>query len=367
MVVVYMVFAVIFGVLADKELMDRRYILSIAVIFWSVFTALAGLANNIAQLVLLRSLVGVGEAAYGTIAPPMISDFYPESDRNVAYGIYYLAIPLGGALGYGIGAVLGGAYSWRVAFVAIGIPGILVGIAILSLNDPKRGINDNNEHTNNTNEGSSSNSSTDSYGVPSDDYTDQDAMMRSVPPLNSTSDAKAAPIGEKLGWKAEVKVLLDELKEILSNKHFMFALGGQTAGNFALGGLAEWFATYLLRFENADISTAGLIAGAATVVGGLAGNIIGAKVADYFQPKVKSAYFLIPALFTIPAAVFLLLAVNISNNLGAVTVLLFIAEIFTWTYLAPISALSINVMRPELRARSCGEFFAVQGGNKFAS
>ena len=74
-------------------------------------------------LIIFRSLVGVGEAAYGTISPPLISDFYPIKDRNVAYGIFYLAIPVGGALGYGIGASVGEAVSWRAAFFICGLPG----------------------------------------------------------------------------------------------------------------------------------------------------------------------------------------------------------------------------------------------------
>jgi MFS family permease len=64
--VVFMVFAVIFGVLSDKGVMDRRQLLCIAVVFWSIATAAAGLATNLTQLIALRSLVGVGEAAYGT-------------------------------------------------------------------------------------------------------------------------------------------------------------------------------------------------------------------------------------------------------------------------------------------------------------
>lgn len=103
MVIVYMFFAVFFGVLSDKQIVDRRYILFFAVAFWSIATSLAGLSHNLVSLVLIRSLVGVGEAAYGTIAPPLLSDFYPPIDRNVMYGVYYLAIPLGGALGFGIG------------------------------------------------------------------------------------------------------------------------------------------------------------------------------------------------------------------------------------------------------------------------
>ena len=65
MVIVYMIFAVIFGILSDKNIMDRRCILCGAIIFWSISTALAGLSTNLIQLIALRSLIGVGEAAYG--------------------------------------------------------------------------------------------------------------------------------------------------------------------------------------------------------------------------------------------------------------------------------------------------------------
>lgn len=63
--------------LLDKEYFDRRTVLWAAILFWSLATSLAGLSQTLTQLVVIRSLVGVGEAAYGTIAPPMLSDFYP--------------------------------------------------------------------------------------------------------------------------------------------------------------------------------------------------------------------------------------------------------------------------------------------------
>ena len=88
MVIVYMVRAVAFGVMNDRRMADRRAILAGGVAFWSLATALAGLSQNLEQLVLLRSLVGVGEAAYGTIAPPLISDFFPPAERNVAFGFF---------------------------------------------------------------------------------------------------------------------------------------------------------------------------------------------------------------------------------------------------------------------------------------
>jgi MFS transporter, Spinster family, sphingosine-1-phosphate transporter len=68
---------------------------------------MAGLANNLLQLVCLRSAIGVGEAAFGAIASPMLADFYPMQERNVMFAILYTAIPVGGALGYVIGALVG--------------------------------------------------------------------------------------------------------------------------------------------------------------------------------------------------------------------------------------------------------------------
>lgn len=68
---------------------------------------MAGLAQNLVQLIAVRSAIGVGEAAYGAIASPTLADFYPLHERNVMYAILYTAIPFGGALGYVVGAGIG--------------------------------------------------------------------------------------------------------------------------------------------------------------------------------------------------------------------------------------------------------------------
>ena len=139
---VTMLSAMCFGVLADKNVFDRRYIMCFAIFFWSLATALAGLATNLFSLVILRSLVGIGEGAYSTISPPMISDFFPESERNVAFGIYYIAIPVGSAIGFGIGSFCGDLWGWRVAFFICGVPGIFASLLMLRIPTPVRGIND---------------------------------------------------------------------------------------------------------------------------------------------------------------------------------------------------------------------------------
>ena len=314
MIVVFMIFAMIFGTMSDKQLFDRRYILTGAIIFWSCATALAGLATNLAQLVALRSLVGVGEAAYGTIAPPMLSDFFQEHERNTVYGIYYLAIPVGAALGFGIGAVLGGAYGWREAFFGVGIPGIIFALAVLSLNDPAMGINDDGKEK-------ALGESTVRDGARGSDRGRGGSKVSSR--LSADGDTVSRESGDVIppapgpatfsSWAWQYS---KDVCEIVSNKAWFMVLAGQVLSNFALGGIAEWMSTYLQRFDGADVSSAGLVVGAATVVGGICGNLIGAKISDYYRLRgVRSAYFLIPSLFTLPATVMMMLAINITSNL----------------------------------------------------
>ena len=368
MVVMYMIFAVIFGTLSDKEIIDRRIIIFGAIIFWSIATTMAGLAKNIVQLVAIRSLVGVGEAAYGTIAPPMLSDFYPSKERNIVYAIYYLAIPLGGALGFAIGAVIGAALGWREAFYIVGAPGLVAAFYVLKINNPYQGVHDSSivdDKIGNRNKSGSVEGTNEVFKSITVD--DENQLINPINSSSSSSNHKSFSGTKKQSspesqWWIDLKVAGNDLTEILCNKHFIFALLGQAANNFALGGLADWYATFLLRYApGATLSSAGLIAGAATIIGGIGGNILGAKTSDYYLNKnFRSAYFLVPALFTIPASLFLLLAINVTSSYALMSVFIVIGEIFVWTYLAPISAISISVIPPRLRARSCGVLIFAQ-------
>lgn len=350
MVIVYMFFSVFFGWIHDKEIFDRRLMLALAIALWSAATALAGLSKSLASLVALRSLIGIGEAAYGTIVPAMLSDYYPSKDRNVMYGIFYLAIPLGGALGFGIGAIIGGLYGWRVAFYVVGIPGILVAISVLTVNDPARGINDNlaNVQVKKTNSDQEDQLDNEPLSIESAKKSESDATY-----LNPTDQSQRHM---NSSWKEGLRLAYKETWEICTNPHYFCCVMGLSASNFALGGLADWYPTFLLRYApGATIENSGLIVGAATIIGGIGGNILGAKVSAYYAAKkYKSAYFLVTSAFTIPAAVLFLVAINYTQNFGFMVFVLFLAEICVWTQLAPLSAVSINVIPPHLRARSMG-------------
>jgi MFS family permease len=103
-------------------------------------TAFTGAARTFATLLIARIGVGVGEAACSPPAHSLISDYFPPERRGTALSIYALGIPIGGALGTLIGAWVGDTFGWRVAFVVVGLPGILLAIIVrLTLREPVRG------------------------------------------------------------------------------------------------------------------------------------------------------------------------------------------------------------------------------------
>ena len=100
---------------------------------------LSGLAVSYLALFAARASVGVGEAAYVTIAPSLLSDYFPVRQRGRVMAIFFCAIPVGSALGYVVGGLVDKHYGWRMAFFVAGIPGLLLAAMCLLLRDPPRG------------------------------------------------------------------------------------------------------------------------------------------------------------------------------------------------------------------------------------
>src|SRR5262249_50738583 len=97
------------------------------------------LATAFWLLLLTRCFVGVGEGAYGPVAPTMISDLYPIKERGRVLAWFYVAIPVGGALGYALGGIVAGALSWHWAFFVVVPPGLLLGALCFFMPEPPRG------------------------------------------------------------------------------------------------------------------------------------------------------------------------------------------------------------------------------------
>ncbi len=122
------------------ERYSRVKIISAAIVVWSGFTALCGAAGSFAALAACRFGVGVGEAGLSPPAQSLISDYYEPRKRASALSVYAFGIPLGTLFGAVVGGWLAQHFSWRVAFAAIGLPGVLVALAIrLLIREPPRG------------------------------------------------------------------------------------------------------------------------------------------------------------------------------------------------------------------------------------
>jgi len=134
----YVAFGIPISWLADRS--NRRNILAAALIIWSGFTALCGLSRNYLEFLLGRIGVGVGEAGGTPPSTAIVSDCFPADRRPMAMTVLALGAPIGAWLGADMAGAVAHAYTWRAAFIALGVPGLLVGILVyLTVREPPRG------------------------------------------------------------------------------------------------------------------------------------------------------------------------------------------------------------------------------------
>jgi MFS family permease len=299
-ILVYMLTSPIFGTLAERG--RRPLIIAAGVAVWSLATAAGALATGFYTFLLARALVGVGEAAYATIAPALIADHYEPTKRNKILTLFYVATPVGAALGFTLGGYIGAQpeWGWRGAFVFCGIPGLLVAAIALLLKDPPRG------------------------------RFDSEAERKQAPPPWSLA-----------------------LRALRNNPRYLFTVAGYVAVSFAIGGIGDWFPTLLFRDRGFKLEDAGAIAGQATVVGGLVGTILGGVIAEALVKRgIKEAYLWTSALSLIPALLLAGVALYVAETRTAVLASIALCQVFLWMYNGPVNALLVNSVSPGMRARA---------------
>ena len=134
----YCILAIPVGWLADRT--NRTRVLAFACALWSAATAACGLSQNYGQLAVSRMTVGVGEAGGVPPSYAIISDYFPSGTRGTALSLFNLGPPIGQALGVAFGASIAAAYSWRDAFIAVGVVGVITAVVVfLFVKEPKKG------------------------------------------------------------------------------------------------------------------------------------------------------------------------------------------------------------------------------------
>ena len=132
----YFLTSPIFGALGDR--VPRKGLIAAGVIVWSAATMASGTAVGIGSLLLARALVGVGEASYATLAPTIIDDVTEANRKGRALAVFYIATPIGGALGYLVGGFVESHWGWRSAFFVAGGPGMVLALVCLLIVEPQR-------------------------------------------------------------------------------------------------------------------------------------------------------------------------------------------------------------------------------------
>jgi MFS family permease len=295
-IVVFMLASPLGGYLGDR--MPRKYLVAGGVLLWSLATGASGLAASFMALLVARAFIGIGEAGYGAVAPSIISDLYPRTQRTRVLAFFYIAIPVGAAAGYGLGGFLTSTYSWHVAFFAGGVPGLLLGVLAFFMPEPQRGAMDGPEA------------------------------------------------------KAKMPFMVG-LRGLAGNLAFWMTTVGYTLMTFSVGGLAVWMPTYMVTKRGMTEDRAGLLFGAVTAVAGLLGTLAGGWLGDKMDRKREGGGLGMSGIGLMLAAPCMYIAVNVDSLVASFT-WIFAAQFFIFLNSGPINAAIVNCVQPAFRAFAMG-------------
>ena len=287
--VVYMLAAPLTGWLGDR--FRRKPLIIAGAVLWSVATLTTVWVHNYWTLYIRHALVGVGEASFGIFAPAVLADFYPERERNRIFSIFYLAIPVGAALGYMAGGKMGSVWGWRAPFFVCAIPGLLIAVLYWVFGrEPERGASDH---------------------------------------VKSTADRSTA-----LG--------------LFRNPAFLTGTFGLAMLTFAMGGISNWIPEYLRRSVGMTVSHASFVVGLVTVVDGIAGTAVGGWLAQrWLRTNYRALYLLSfwSVALTLPCGALLFFGPRAWS-----VPMLFVTEFFLFLNTGPLNAAIANSVSSPVRA-----------------
>jgi MFS family permease len=288
-IVSYMIAAPIFGWLADRT--SRWLLVGFGVLIWSLASGASGIATTFTMLLITRLFVGIGEAGYGPAAPTIISDLYPIERRGQVLALFYMAIPVGSALGYAWGGAADALFhDWRWAFYLVVPPGIL--LAILSF-------------------------------MQKDTRAHQQAAKR--------------------------KLKVSEYIELAKNKSYLLDCAGMTAMTFAIGGISYWMPHYLAEYRKVGtLAHASVVFGAISAVAGVTATLLGGMMGDWLRERIRGAYFIVSGGAILLSCPFVLLMLRTPFPLCWAVI--FGAVFFLFFNTGPSNTILANVTSPSIRA-----------------
>ena len=297
LIISYTFLTPIFGWLGDRY--SRTKLMAAGVGIWSLATGLGGFATDYVHMLAARSLIGVGEASYASVAPSLIADYFPPEHRATPIGLFNAAIPAGTAAGLILGGILGTLMGWRYAFFVVGFPGIALAITAYLIREPERGA------------------------------------------LDSAADRAAAAARKGASF-------IQNYVTLFRNPLYMLSVLGYSATTFALGALAYWAPQLLQTDKGMSETAAGITIGLCAGLGGTVGTLFGGWLSDRLLKRTSHAY---PYVCAATAALSVVpMAVAISASTPAVYLTATVLTIvIAFMGNAPVNAIIVNSVPADLR------------------
>ena len=293
----YTTFGIPLAWLADRT--HRVRIIAAACTLWSLFSMACGLATSFTSLALARIGVGVGEAGGSPPSYALISDYFPPRQRGLAMAIYSLGVPFGTGLGSLLGARVAALYGWRMAFFAVGAPGVLLGLLVLLvIREPRRGRMD---------------------------------------VLAEGESAHAAPAP-----------LLATIVSVLKNRTLVITALSSALSAFVGYGTLNNAPAYLMSNKGMSLTEISLYYAAASGLAGGFGTFASGFLVDLFGKRHRTAYALVPAAMTLTGLPFFI-AFLFAPTWPTAMLCLVIPLTFGTAYLPAAIAVAQNAAAPAQR------------------
>ena len=317
------------------ERFNRVNIISAAILIWSGFTALCGTATSFAQLAAYRFGVGFGEAGLSPPAHSLISDYFEPKRRATALSVYSFGIPLGTMIGAVAGGWLAQNFSWRIAFLIVGAPGIVIAVVMkLLIKEPPRG------------------------------HSEPDQAPA------SPEDVTTADPAPKASFLGEIKELASVAGTLFGKWPVLNMVLGVTIASFGSYGSGQFVPPYFTRTFGLDYAQVGLITG---IVGGISsgiGTLLGGFITDRMSRRSPRWYSLTPAI-GLAIATPIYITAYLQPDWRSAALILLIPGIFHYTYLGPTFGVVQNMVPTRRRATATALLFfflnliALGGGPPF--
>ena len=306
--IVYALATLPLGVWGDRSV--RKNIVSMCVALWSVATVLAGLARNFVQLFVVRSVLGIGEAGYAPASLSLLGDYFPRAQRGRVLSYWSMGTLIGAAIGFTLGGLIAEHLGWREAFYIVGLPGLLCSFLAWRMAEPARGAADDGEESTNT----------------------------------RSEHAIHGGFGKDFGQTLQKLAKVPTYWVLVAALVFSF---------FTIGGTSFWLTKYVVEAFGMKLSTAGILAGAVLVIGGLVGTVVGGWLADAFQKRLPQGRLLVAAGGLLVGAPLVLLALLL--HVAWLFVAVFILAAITLNFCTgPLNAVIQDVIAPEMRSTAIG-------------